>query len=459
MPLRTTLVLAVLGALLGSGYYVYEIRGRAARDAASAAEHRVLEFDPAAVREVTIVKRGERVVVRADGARWQITEPEPGVADAQTVQGLLAFVHRLEKVRALDGAMPALATYGLAEPAVRLRFRLRDGAPLTLRLGDPNPAATGVYAHVDGAAGIFLAPIALARELSKTPYVDEIRDKTVFPMEPERVRRLEIERAGARIVVIRVDERHWRVERPFRAPGDDGIIRDLLWKISVTRSRSVIRPPGSLRAYGLDRPHARVRVVDDARAIRTLTVTLNDADARELYATADGSPDVRVIDAQLLSDLALEPTVLRDRQLLVHDARQVERITIRYPAQTLALERAGDRWLVTQPVTGEAARPLIDNLFEVLPNLRYTAVAAAAVRDLGRYGLDRPRWVVTVGMRGGRVLPALSVGDAQGGMHFVMVAGKPAVYKVDSRLFRVIPDDPADAKRYPLPEQLTRRAR
>lgn len=33
-----------------------------------------------------------------------------------------------------------------------------------------------------------------------------------------------------------------------------------------------------------------------------------------------------------------------------------------------------------------------------------------------------------------------------------MVAGRPAVYKVDSRLIRVIPDDPTDARRYSLPE-------
>jgi hypothetical protein len=37
-----------------------------------------------------------------------------------------------------------------------------------------------------------------------------------------------------------------------------------------------------------------------------------------------------------------------------------------------------------------------------------------------------------------------------------MVADRPAVYKVDSRLIRVIPDDPRDARREPLPERLKR---
>jgi hypothetical protein len=454
MRWRATLTLLVLAVVAGAGYWFLEVRGREAREAARRAERAIVHFDPEAVRELTVETRAERVVVRRGAGGWRIAAPEEMAADGPTIEGLLAFVRRLEKIRSLEGAAD-LREFGLDDPTTRLSLALGDGQRFTLLLAADNPTATGVYAKLDGAPLVFLAPKELARELAKRPYLEQLRDKTILGVEPARVRRLEIERDGVRIAVARADERRWRVERPFAGPGDDGIIRDLLWKIGAARSRATVEGAGA-RAYGLDRPHARARLVDDTGATRTLAVVLSETNPRELYATVEGSGSVHVTDAQLLSDLAIEPDALRDRQLLAHEGREVERITLRYPAQTLVLERGPDRWKVTAPVEGDAVPTLIENLLEILPNIRYTTVAAPAPADLGAYGLDPPALAVTVALQGGRELPTLSVGREQGGLRFVMVAGNQAVYKVDSRLIRVFPEDPADAKRYPLPERLQR---
>lgn len=93
-----------------------------------------------------------------------------------------------------------------------------------------------MYATVEGAPLVFLAPTSLATELAKTPYLDELRDRTVLPLDVDRVRRLEIARADTRILIERVGVQQWRVERPFRGPRDDGIIRDLLWKLGAARA-------------------------------------------------------------------------------------------------------------------------------------------------------------------------------------------------------------------------------
>jgi hypothetical protein len=266
---------------------------------------------------------------------------------------------------------------------------------------------------------------------------------------------MEIARHDARVAIARLGQRRWGVERPFAAAGDDGIIRDLLWKVGSSRARAVIRAPGPPAAYGLDRPHARLTVVDGRGLTRTLVVSQSGED-RILYAQVEGTPVVHVADPQLLADLAIEPDRLRNRQLLVYDEKEVERITIRYPTDTLVLDRAGERWRVTRPVEGDAAATTVENILEVLPNLRYAGVEPSATGNLGRYGLDPPRLAVTVGLKGGRALPTLAVGREQGGVHFVMVGNRAPVYTVDARLIRVFPEDPADATRRPLPEQLKR---
>jgi hypothetical protein len=472
MRVTGTIVLGAVALLLAGGYYVLEVRGREAREAARAAERRLVQFDPAGVREIEIDTRAERVLVRAGAGGWRLVAPAEGPADGPTVEGLLDFVRRLEKVRTLEGAAD-LAGLGLDAPAARLRLTLGGGETLALRLGGPNPARTGIYAMVEGTALVFLAPARLGTELAKTPYADELRDRTILAIAPERVRRLEIARADTQIVVDRTGPRAWRVERPFRADGDDGIIRDLLWKVGAARSHAVIATAGPPAEYGLDRPHARLTVTEDGGGRRVLTVVAPPADPGALYARLDGGASVHVTGRQLLADLAIAPDLLRNRQLLVFDEREVERITIRYPATSLVIERAaperpgsgtvnggtgapGAEWRVGGAVAGEAAPGLVENLLEVLPNLRHGGRERPPARDRSGLGLDPPRLAVTVGLRGGRTLPTLAIGAEEAGRQFVMVGEASPVYTVDARLIRVIPADPADAKRYPLPDQLRR---
>src|SRR5581483_146464 len=129
-------------------YVLYEEYRYRPAEAVREAERRVVDFDPAAVREITIETPGERVVVRATPAGWRLIDPAAGSADGRAVEGLLAFVRRLEKVRSV-GTPADLRAYGLAEPRVRLALVLDTGAALTLRLGDSNPAGTGVYAALE----------------------------------------------------------------------------------------------------------------------------------------------------------------------------------------------------------------------------------------------------------------------------------------------------------------------
>jgi hypothetical protein len=453
VSIRAIAALAIAAALLGGGYYLIDVRGRAAREEALRAERRVVHFDPARVRQIAIDKPGERVALRGGGGAWRIVSPIEEVADPQVVEGLLSFVGRLETVRSLDGVSD-LAAVGLDRPAATLALTADDGQTLTLLLGGPNPVKTGVYAAVQGAPLVFLAPARLAAELGKTPYVDELRDRAILRLDAERITRFEIARHGTHISVSRIGDRQWRVERPFEGPGDDGIIRDLLWKIGAARGRAVLPVGTAGAAYGLDRPHARLTVVDDGGA-RTLVVAQDPSDPNALYAQLEGRAAIAVTDPQLLGDLAVSPDLLRNRQLLVYAERELDRITIRSPTAILALHRIGDRWQIG-PDGVDVAPTAIENILEVLPNLRYASVGSDVADDLSRYGLDRPRLSVTVGLTGGRELPTLLVGREERGLNFVIMGNRAPIYRVDARLIRVIPAEPADAVRQPLPEQLKR---
>jgi hypothetical protein len=76
-------------------------------------------------------------------------------------------------------------------------------------------------------------------------------------------------------------------------------------------------------------------------------------------------------------------------------------------------------------VTWLSIRTTCTTASEILPNIRYRAIAAPEAGALEHWDLARPRYTVAVGLRDGRSLPALSVGAERDGEHFVMVAGRP----------------------------------
>jgi hypothetical protein len=151
---RLAVLYLVLALLAAEYWYVERARAPEAEEAPPRA--RFLALEPAAVREVRLLRDGRLVVGRRLGEGWEVVEPR----DASIPSGLIAaFTSALasaEEIAHVAGADADRAAFGLTAGAVRVELVPETGEAVVVRMGQTNPAGTAIYAQRVGAADVIL---------------------------------------------------------------------------------------------------------------------------------------------------------------------------------------------------------------------------------------------------------------------------------------------------------------
>jgi len=93
---------------------------------------------------------GDRIVRAARvGEQWRVVEPASNRVPSDLIAALVAAVLETPAEPVSMGGH-RLADFGLDAPSARVTFGRPDAPPVTLSLGSPNPAETGVYGSVEG---------------------------------------------------------------------------------------------------------------------------------------------------------------------------------------------------------------------------------------------------------------------------------------------------------------------
>lgn len=120
-------------------------------------------LEPDAVKSVTVRRNGIAQSAERDAAGlWKPAPPAAGAADETAVKEIISRFGRLEAARFLPE--PVSQQHGLETDSAVLFLELatQSGARHGLRLGDPTPEGTHVYAVLEGQADVFLLNIELA---------------------------------------------------------------------------------------------------------------------------------------------------------------------------------------------------------------------------------------------------------------------------------------------------------
>lgn len=342
------------------------------------------------------------------GEEWELTFPLAGRADADTIGDLLSDLYTSEAESFVLDGVPTpeqMQEYGLADPARVLAVWTGDDAARRLLIGSAVAESAGYYAMREGGSAVFVVPADLVETLPSS--ADELRNRQVLAMARERVRGIEIDRAGSTTRVERSGS-EWQITRPRELAADPSAVSRLLSALQDLRAVSFAN-----QSAGLSAPELTVRLeiggADDAEPeqrrellVGASTETLGEdgelVTARFVSASDDDT--VYLVEDAALDPLRTEVFDLRDKTIVEFsepDVTEIELTTADGSAHRFT--REGDTW---QP-TGDAAEgfdpSLVDDLLWELNYLRMNAVAAEwtdTAPDLGPYGLAAPRFAVRV---------------------------------------------------------------
>ena len=242
---------------------------------------------------------------------------------------------------------------------------------------------------------------------------DKVTEGLVLPqlydVKAEDVRRVEIA-GGPRKDAITFERGaggRWRMTEPVDTLADGARVEALIAGLkALRRSTDAGTIAGPAADYGLEGART-VRLFKDlgtAPPLATLEVgdVLGKEDLR--YARAPGAKGAELTDARRLAAVDLAAADWRERMLFTVSPYESSRLDVRGPGGPLELARVGPgRWRIRRPIDVPADFAKVQGVLADLGALHVEDKAAGFVADnvkdadLKTYGLDVPRWTITLG--------------------------------------------------------------
>ena len=134
-----------------------DLKKDVSKDVYALRDKTILDFDPAKLRRLEIVRKGaSRVVIVQSESKWNMLEPKTGIASMAKVLEYL-YAIKSGEIKAFVDENPAdLAPYGLSSPMLQLTiYQEKKEKPYILTIGDKDRANRGYFAKFDQAKKVF----------------------------------------------------------------------------------------------------------------------------------------------------------------------------------------------------------------------------------------------------------------------------------------------------------------
>ncbi|MBI3638023.1 MAG: DUF4340 domain-containing protein, partial [Candidatus Rokubacteria bacterium] len=436
MRWQTTAALAVLLAILGAGYYVYEIRQGPEREKAEARKGRVLTADLADVTEMEIKRPGDTVRVTREGDGWRMLAPVQARAARGPVEETITTVTTAKMDREISASPANLGEFGLDQPAADVTLTLKDGKRVGLTLGGKNPTGVWVYAREHDKPAVVVVGETTLRDSTRP--ASDFRDKTVLAFDRKDVTGVDITLPDTTMTVELADGR-WKMTKPAGLTADTDTLGEFFDKIMGAQVKEfVAEAPQSLAPYGLDRP-ARVAIhtgKDKERSTKALLFGRVDEAKKGVYAMRPGETSVLLLPDPVWTAVPKNVAALRDRTVVAFERDKVTRLDVESPRGKVTAVRENDKWKLTAPEALPADSVEVGAILFKLREMKAQGFLSDDASGIPKY-LGKPEVRVTLTDAGGQAQTLLLAPspEKRGGQPtaYAGIAGKGPVVLVDGK--------------------------
>lgn len=384
MNARTTIVLLLIA--LGLYLFIRLFEAPTTREAAERRQY-VAQIERDNIDGI-VISASEREIelVRKDN-EWRMQKPVSDRADSMTVDQLLGSVENLQRENTIKLEKDEqLSEFGLADSALRLKFRGKN-APPEFAFGADTAVEGKTYLRIGDAKEIHVVSNDLKEQLTKPP--EEFRDRSLTDLSVSQIDRVIINMPSGQIELHREAE-HWAMDKPLKARADDSRVNDLLAQTLTARIEKFIAGSKDFAQYGLAEPIGSVKFFSEEMD-KPLELQIGaPADEENVYARLSNRESVYVVPKQAGELLNLNPNDLRERKLLRLNLDIVDRITIEGADVEFMLSREGeDEWTLNEQRPANIA--MVKQLVNALQHAQITRFVAESASELEKYGLQQPQ--------------------------------------------------------------------
>ena len=439
--LKSTIALVVVLAGLGAYIYFVTWKQDATADSTNKQEKVFVGLEADKIEEIKVrSEKGDTTSVKKESGAWQMTSPVATKADESEVSGITSSLGQISVVRVIDENPSDLKDYGLAEPRIEINFKASgDKDYRKLYIGEKSPTGADLFAKRNGEKKVFLIPAFQESSFNKGTF--DLRDKTLWKFERDKVDSLDISTGGKSLVMTRATG-DWKITKPVEARADFGAVEGLIGRLQTAQMKSIVSEqapsPADLKKYGFDKPDATVNLTTGSA--RASLVVGGKADDNTVYVRDESRPAVMTMDKSLVDELKKNADEFRKKDLFEFRSFNANRVEIARDGQTVAFEKskgqgenAPDVWKRVSPTAGDVDKEKIDSMLSRLSNMR----AASFVASDAKTGLDKPAMTVHVKFDDGKKEERVAFGK-NGDDVYAARPGDPGAAKAETSDFTEI---------------------
>jgi hypothetical protein len=344
MKIRGLLVATVVFAVLAGVLYWSDHRKSSAEAAAKPdadVAPSILKLDENSIAKLELKKKDSTpILLMKTGSDWKITEPKTFGADQSAVTGVLSTLSSLNSERLVEGKSSDLGRYGLDHPSLELDITEKDNQTQRLFLGDDTPAGGAVYAALAGDPRVFT--LAEYHKTSLDKSLNDLRDKRLLTVSPDKVSRVEIEGKNGEIEFGR-NQDEWQILKPKPMRADSYAVGELVNKLTEARmdlssSDTAAKESDSAFAHGTS--VARVKVTDES-STEDLQIRKNKD---SYYAQSSAVQGAYKVNSDLANALDKKLEDFRNKKLFDFGYAEPAKLEIHSSAKSYSLIRGGQDW-------------------------------------------------------------------------------------------------------------------
>jgi hypothetical protein len=446
MRFRGTLILLVVGLLLGGYVYFYEIKGGEKRERAKEAENQVWKFEAASIQQIELISQGQPITaVRRNEKDWELTLPKALDADSDELNRLANSASNIRRESVVEPNATDLSKFGLSPARSSLKVKIKDGKEYGINFGNNNPTGSSSYAAIPGKKEVCLVATSVVSTFDKKP--DDLRNHLILSFDQPEVQSLSLKSAKGDLLLTKDSNDRWWIAGKETIAADSPGVRGLLNALSMGRIKEFFNDaPGEYQSLGLDSPSIDVRLTyGKDKAIKHLVIgppksslrkktqtgsakTAAGSSLPEIYLAKDESrPDLFFVEKDLIDKLLKTPSDVRDKALAAFQRWDVDFISLTNSKGGFTFTKSNGEWFAAG-TNKKAKWDGVNSILDAMEKPVKEWIDKPA--PLSTYGLDKPAIRVVL-KQGGKVLTDCSLGKATKDGIYAQVKGDSSVKVAD----------------------------
>ncbi len=176
MKFKGTWILALVAIGLGLYVYLIEFKKAAKDEEKKAAEEKIIDFETAKVKTVTLKNAKGEFVLERDGTSWKLTKPIADKADDGTINNVLNALALEKYDDTIDDA--DLKNFGLDKPTQSISITTQDGVTKKVSVGTDAAISGKIYLQRGDEKKALYANSGIKIQLDKA--LKDLRNKQIL---------------------------------------------------------------------------------------------------------------------------------------------------------------------------------------------------------------------------------------------------------------------------------------